>query len=477
MAFFNKEFSVLSQEQLERVHALTLEVLRLKGVLFYSDKAKKILKKHGAIVDGDCVRFSPSMVDRCLAQCPSGFFWTARNNKHSIYVGIGQQTFHVMQDHGPVFLQELDGTRRHGTLEDVRNFYKLGQTSNVSSVVGQCTIDPYDIAEAPNKHLQIVHELLKLTDKPLMIWPLNTAEDSHNVFKMIEMVMGQNYLANNYCVSSSVCSLSPLQYAADSSDTVIAYAEVNQPIFILSSPMLGVSVPASGIAGLVTQNAEVLAGIVLAQCVQPGLPCIYGTATQLTDMRTGAYVTGSPDSNLVDRAGLQLAQQLYNIPTRTLAGNTDAKMPDIQAGYETMQNYIQLVMGGSHMINECLGVLDGMMTVSYEKYIIDEELLQRVKRMMKGIDTHEFSFDIDVILQTPHKESFLTHETTFDLCKKQWIAPTSHWNSYDAWIAEGSPSVTERAAKQCAERLAAASDDLLGKALNKELEKFVKKNT
>ena len=86
------------------------------------------------------------------------------------------------------------------------------------------------------------------------------------------------------------------------------------------------------------------------------------------------------------------------MPTRTLAGNTDAKVPDIQAGYETMQNYIQLLMGGTHMINECLGILDGMMTVSYEKYIIDEEMLRRVGCMMRGLDTSEASFDISVLL-------------------------------------------------------------------------------
>lgn len=149
--------------------------------------------------------------------------------------------------------------------------------------------------------------------------------------------------------------------------------------------MTGVSTPISDIGALVAQNAELLAGIVLAQLVQPGVPVIYGTATYAADMRSGAFITGSPLSNLIDRAALQLAQSLYHMPTRTLAGNTDAKVPDIQAGYETMQNYIQLLMGGTHMINECLGILDGMMTVSYEKYIIDEEMLRRVGCMMRGL--------------------------------------------------------------------------------------------
>ena len=180
---------------------------------------------------------------------------------------------------------------------------------------------------------------------------------------MIEMVMGEGYLASHYFVTASVCALSPLQYAQESADTIIAYARANQPVTVLTAPMTGVSTPISDIGALVAQNAELLAGIVLAQLVQPGVPVIYGTATYAADMRSGAF-TGSPLSNLIDRAALQLAQSLYHVPTRTLAGNTDAKVPDIQAGYETMQNYIQLLMGGTHMINECLGILDGMMTVS-----------------------------------------------------------------------------------------------------------------
>jgi len=241
---------------------------------------------------------------------------------------------------------------------------------------------------------------------------------------------------------------------------------------VLTAPMTGVSTPISDIGALVAQNAELLAGIVLAQLVQPGVPVIYGTATYAADMRSGAFITGSPLSNLIDRAALQLAQSLYHVPTRTLAGNTDAKVPDIQAGYETMQNYIQLLMGGTHMINECLGILDGMMTVSYEKYIIDEEMLRRVGCMMRGLDTSEASFDMGVLLETPHMEPFLMHESTLAACSGQWQPDVACWSNYDTWFAEGCPSILDRAAEKCRERLESAPDDLLTPKLNQELSAF-----
>lgn len=298
MSYFNREFKVLSREQLERVHALTLDILRVKGVLFHSEVAREILAAHGAKVDGACVTFPASLVERCLSQCPAGFVWRARDPQKSIYTGEGQTDVFVMQDHGPVYVQERHGERRHGTMQDVINFYKLGQTSRVNAIVGQCTVDPHEV-DGPNKHLLVTHQLLRHTDKPIMSWPVATIGENEKVFKMIEMVMGEGYLASHYFVTASVCALSPLQYAQESADTIIAYARANQPVTVLTAPMTGVSTPISDIGALVAQNAELLAGIVLAQLVQPGVPVIYGTATYAADMRSGAFITGSPFPTLL----------------------------------------------------------------------------------------------------------------------------------------------------------------------------------
>lgn len=477
MIRFNREFKVLTDHQLQRVHALSLEVLERKGVLFHSEEARSILERHGARVDGACVRLAPALVDAAIAQCPPRFLWQARDSRKSLLVGDGQDEVLVMQDHGPVFVQERNGQRRLGTLKDVVNFYKLGQTSAVTTIVGQCTVDPHELDDSPCKHTRITHALLRHTDKPLLSWPQMSNRHTRDIFDMVEMVMGEGYLSRNHFLTASVCALSPLQYAQESADTIIAYARAGQLVMLLTAPMNGVSAPIGDIAALVMQNSEILAGLVLAQAVAPGIPVIYGIGTYASDLRTGAFVTGSPDSKLVDRAALQLAQTLYHLPTRFMAGNTDAKIPDIQAGYETMQNYVLLLMGGTHMINECLGILDGMMAVSYEKYIIDEELLRRTDRMMRGLDTGEAAFDISDLLDTPHGESFLMRESTLAACGHQWLPEVSCWSSYDAWEAEGRPDILDRAADLCAARLRAAPDNLLGKELDLALAAFTERAT
>lgn len=472
MKYFNNEFEVLTETELLRVHSLTLEVLEKKGVLFHSEEARSILAKHGAKVDGECVRFSAPMVEKAIAQAPSRFLWEARDSQKSLMIGDGQDRVHAMQDNGPVFIQERNGIKRAGNFNDVCNFYKLGQTGKVTTIVGQCTVDPQELDAAPNKHKLITQKLLQLTDKPIISWPMMSNANTKDVFDMVEMVMGKGYLADHYFITASVCALSPLQYAQESADTIIAYAKANQPVMLLTCPISGVSSPIGEIGSLVMQNAEILSGLVLAQCVTPGIPCIYGISHNMGDLRFGTFVTSSPEAKLVDRASLQLVNTLYHIPTRFMAGNTDSKLPDIQAGFETMQNYIFLLMGGSHMINECLGILDGMMTVSYEKYIIDEELLERMHIMMHGLDTSEQAFDISELLESPHGDSFLMQESTLSRCGKQWIPAVSEWSSYDMWEMNGKSDILDRAAKICEERLASASDDLLGSDLSASLKKF-----
>lgn len=475
MKYFNNEFQVLSEQELYRVHSLTLELLEKKGLLFHSEEAVKILAAHGAKTDGNCVRFPAPLVEKCIAQSPANFLWQARDDKKSLMIGHEQNKVYSMQDNGPVFIQERNGQKRMGNFEDVCNFYKLGQTSKVTTIVGQCTVDPHELDDAPNKHKIITQKLLELTDKPIISWPQMSNQNTKDVFDMVEMVMGTGYLNRNYFITASVCALSPLQYSQESADTIIAYAKANQPVMLLTCPISGVSAPIGEIPSLILQNAEILAGLVLAQCVRPGIPVIYGISHNMGDLRTGTFVTSSPEAKLVDRASIQLVQMLYHIPTRFMAGNTDSKLPDIQAGFETMQNYIFLLMGGSQMINECLGILDGMMTVSYEKYIIDEELLERIQIMMSGLDISEEAFDISELLELPHAESFLMCESTLKKCGKQWLPATSEWNSYDMWEANGSPDILDKAAKICAERLESAPEDLLGEDLKKSLTAFAQK--
>lgn len=469
---FKMKLKVVSADDLGRIHESTVTALQQTGVLFHSDEAVEIFKKHGAKIDDHLVRIPRRMLEQALETAPESFTWHARNPLASINVGGDQSRTHVLLDHGPVFIQDIENGRRHGKMADLVNLYKLGQAGDVANVIGQIPVDPSDVT-GDGKSLQMMYQLLKNTDKPLMGWP-ETPSNIHKMLEMVEITMDNpGYLKNHVAIGVSVCALSPMQFAPESCDTILAYAQKGQPLLILTCAMTGVTSPISMVTTVIQQNAEILAGIVLAQLVNPGTPVLYCPASAVPNMKTASYITGSPESNLINLISLQLANDMYHLPTRTMAGLTDAKVVDCQAGYETMQNYFTLMMAGTHMINECFGTLNGIMTVSYEKFIIDEEMISRMLRIMNGIDPVETDFNVDIIHEVGHTGSFLMHPTTFKNCRSGWTPTVSNWDSFETWQQEGSEDVLVRANRRYKKVLSECPDSLLDEAQDGELSRYV----
>jgi trimethylamine--corrinoid protein Co-methyltransferase len=449
-----------------------MAVLQQTGVLFHSDEAVEIFKKHGAKIDDHVVRIPRQLLERARKTAPESFEWHARNPDASIIVGGDQPRTHVLLDHGAVFIQDTENGRRKGRMADLINLYKLGQASDVANVIGQIPVDPSDVT-GDGKSLKVMYQLLKNTDKPLMGWP-ETRANIEKMFEMVEIALDRpGFLKTHPAIGASVCALSPMQFAPESCDTILAYAQKGQPLLILTCAMTGVTSPISLVTTAIQQNAEILAGIVLAQLVNPGTPVMCCPASAVPNMKTASYITGAPESNLINIIGLQLANDVYHLPTRTMAGLTDAKVVDCQAGYETMQNYFTLMMAGTHMINECLGTLDGIMAVSYEKFIIDEEIISRMMRILEGVNPVDQDFNVDIIQEVGHFGSFLMHPTTFENCRKVWMPTVSNWDSFEPWVKEGSEDVLVRANRQYRKVLSDCPEAMIEDEQDKALLRFV----
>ena len=217
----------------------------------------------------------------------------------------------------------------------------------------------------------------------------------------------------------------------------------------------------------------ILARLVLSQLINKGNPFIYSPASAIPDMRTASYITGSPVSNLINIAGIQLAAELYGLPTRCMAGLTDSKTIDCQAGYETMQNYLMLAMSGVNMVNECFGILDAIMTVSYEKFIIDEEIMSRSACVVKGIDRFEDDFSKNIIKEVGHGGSYLMHPSTLKYCRSFWEPSVSDSGSFDNWKKNGEQDIIKKANKMFKEILGNSPDMVIDQKVGKNLEKYV----
>jgi trimethylamine--corrinoid protein Co-methyltransferase len=456
---------------LEKIHNSSIKILADTGVVFHSQAALDLFKRHGAKVDGQTVHISEKMVDKALESCPSRFEWTARDPNRSVVVGKG---FLVQPPVGAVYVRDVDRGRRTATLEDYANIIKLCQGAAAVALNGSLPVDPSDVP-ADRKHLLMMREILRHTDKPI----IGICADAVKVAQTLEMVAmvmgGAGALKENHLAAVLVNPLSPLGYSSESVDTIFAYAQQNQIILLAPCIMAGVSGPINLLGTSVLQNTEALAGIVLSQLVRPGAPVVYGTASNVGCMRDASFAAGSPEAMLINLPNIRLAREYYHLPTRTMCGITHAKTVDCQAGYETMMSAMMGVLSGANIGVQCIGTLESLMTVSYEKIIIDQEILSRILRLQAGIDvSNQVVLDED-IRQVGPGGNYLLHPGTMAECRNLWFPTVSDWKSYEAWEAAGETDVLHHARQLYKQMLKSAPENLLEDGIDSELRRYIDK--
>ncbi|MFZ5645888.1 MAG: trimethylamine methyltransferase family protein [Bacillota bacterium] len=465
------KLEVINKEDYTRVHEASIKILEETGIVFHSDEALEIFKKHGAKVSDKTVYITGEMVEQALEKCPATFKWRARNDQRSVTVGEGLL---IQPNVGPVYIQDLDRGRRPALLHDYANVQKLCQASDVVHLVGTIPVDPSDVPPE-EKYLIMMYEILKNTDKPVIGFCANERQVREQL-DMVEIAMGKKgYLQDNHCVAVLVNSLSPLSYAPETLETMIEFARRNQPILLAPCIMAGVTGPISLLGTAVLQNTELLAGIVLMQLINPGTPVVYATASTAAYMKAATFGAGAPEAMLINTASLQMGRDFYRLPVRTMCGITNSKTVDCQAGYETMQSLMLGMLSGAHIAVQSLGVLDAIMTTSYEKFIIDEELISRVMRISRGVDTSDESLAVEVIQEVGHSGSYLMHDSTLEQYRSFWLPGVSDWESYDEWKNAGAKDVVARANKKYKEILENAPETLIDKELDKELKDYINK--
>ena len=464
------KLEVLSDDDFKMIHQASIRLLEDTGIVFHHDEVLKLFKDHGAAVDGNLVRVPRKLVEDSIELAPPKFKWQARNDKRSVIMGEGPV---VQPAAGPVYIHDLDGGRRPGTLQDYTNLQKIYQAEDVFDLVGMISCEPNDVSQ-DRKHLDLMLEILRHTDKPVNGF-MTTGAHAKAQLDMMEIAMGgKGSLDKSHCIAVSIGATSPLTYTWDALETMLRYIRHNQMVHLLCAPLAGVSAPIGLMDTVVLQNAELLAGVVLAQIAQPGAPVVYGPSATAADMKSGDYFCGTPEGMLINMANIQLATGFYHIPARAMTGTTDAKTADYQAGFETMQNLMMGMLAGAHLLNEAVGILDNILTVSYEKTIIDGELISRAKRIMRGIDGADRDINIEAIQETGHGGNYLMHESTLNRFRDRWRSTLSFCGSYSDWENEGARDIVQRANQTCKEILADAPDSLIDPALEEELEAYVK---
>ena len=460
-----------TQNDLQQIHAASLKILKETGCRFQSEKARHILKKHGAKVEGETVFLPSNLIEKSIKMAPSSFKWRARNAAFSTTIGEGD--FKLAPNAGNVYVQDLKNGRRIAKLEDVRKIQTIHQASGCTAFVGNNPCDPSDV-EIDKRHLYVTYEVLKHTDKPMVSYFAPYKNQAEEILQMVTLAFGEkDVLSRHHVVGTSLASTSPLIYTQETLDVMATFANYNQPIMISTVAMGGMTGPLNPMGITLQQNAELMAGTTFIQLVNPGNPVVWSPSSTMAWLKNACYSTGTPEAMLSNILVLQMARDYYNIPSRSMAGLTDSKMVDSQAGYETMQNLMLAMLGGAEIVYEALGVLDNIMTTSYEKIIIDEEIFHRISRIYNGMDASSIEEPLALIQEIGCGGEFLSQSYTLHNFREMWKPTVSNWDNYTEWETAGSHDTVKRANKIWRERLDRAPESLLDNKADKDLQRFI----
>lgn len=463
----NAKIEVLGKSEIEDIHNSTLEILDKTGLVFHSEDARLLMQFHGARLDRNRVYIPPGLVEKALKACPPGFTLKSRNPQKDVIIGNGIPALEATR--GSIYITDSFGQRRKATTDDFLKLTKLVQTSDVINLNCAGITNPVDISQHALPAFSMICSAL-YTDKPLPGLTLNEAV-ARECLHLAETVY-EGLEAN--MVLGTICPISPLTYDTSDLKAAYVYAQSDQPLCVTSCGMAGTTTPPTLAATLAVNNAEILAGIILVQLIREGTPVVYGNLSSVTDMRHINMATGAPEGMLLQLAAKQVARY-YNLPFRGGGALNDAKSVDVQAGYESMMNLILTMISGFDYVPHAIGVLDSYMSISYEKFIIDESMVMAVKRLLRGIEVSNETMLTSLVEKVGPGGNYLTSdETAFFFRLEYWQPAIDARQPFKTGNTTGTQDFPGRAMDVCLRRLGNYSKPGLPSHVEATLVKYFK---
>ncbi|GIX13611.1 MAG: trimethylamine methyltransferase [Paracoccaceae bacterium] len=464
------DFDVLDAEAVEIIEHNAETVLEEIGVRFAENPgALALWREAGADVSGDLVRLPRGLARSLCARAPGRFVQHARNPERS--VEIGGRNLVLAPVYGPPFVRDLEGRRRYATIEDFRNFVRLGQMSRWVHHSGGTVCEPTDLP-VNKRHLDMLMAHITLSDKPFM-GSVTAPERAADSLAMAEILFGRDFMAGNCVISALINVNSPLSFDATMMGALEVYARAGQATVISPFIVGGAMAPVS-VAGTLTQVlAEVLAGIAYAQLVRPGCPVVFGTFVTSIDMNSGAPTFGTPEASKILWGAGQLARRL-NLPFRSGGALCGSKLPDAQAAYESANTLQAALLGGVNFMLHACGWLEGGLVASYEKYVIDADQLGVLHSLARGIDVGPEAQALDAIREVGPGGHFLDCAHTHAHYREAfWRSELLDYRPFETWDEDGGPDTVALARRRVERLLAAHEPPPLDPAIAEALADFV----
>ncbi len=462
----------VSEDELEAIHQSSLRVLSETGINFLDETARQQLADAGAKVDGERVRFDPELVMSLVSTAPEKFVMHGLRPERDVIVGGDFITNTLVAS--PPFVTGLGRDRRDGNREDYRNLLKMGQVLNIIHASGGYPVEPMDLHPSV-RHLYATHDSLTLSDKIPFVYSLSRQRniDAMEMTRIARGVDEETFDAEP-SISSVINASTPLRY-----DTVMLHgiqemSSRNQCIVITPFTLAGAMAPVTVAGALVLQNAEALAGIAYTQVVRSGAPVIYGGFTSNVDMRSGAPAFGTPEYWQACLIGGQLARR-YGVPYRSSNVNA-SNSTDPQSAYESVISIWGAVMGGVNLMMHGAGWLEGGLLTSYEKVVIDADILTMVAAMLQPITIDDASLAVEAIAEVGPAGHFFGSQHTQDRYSTEHFQPmVSDWRNFESWDESGRVDAFQRATKLAHRIIDAHQEPEMPEEAREELDDFLER--
>ena len=457
---------LLTQEQVERIHQASLEILEEVGLKVRYEPAREVFARHGCSVDGERVKLPRDVVEKYRKMAPPTFTFHGRDPKFDKTIPNDSPVI-VTASSAPDIIDPVTGKERRAESGDIARIAHL-----INELPGYDMFSISTLADdAPKDQFTIsrLYPALKYCLKPIRA----TTTDHKDTLAMMEMayiVAGGKeaykehpFLTHHYCPTVSPLSMDHL-----STENVMYFAAEGLPVYPTIVPNAGLTSPMSMAGTLVQGNAEYLATVTLTQMVKEGTPTIYATLATVADMRSGAYTSGAIECGMLHMAFAQIARY-YNVPCGGYIGLTNAKLNDAQAGYETGMSGMGGVVSGMDMFN-IGGLIDALKTFDFAKAVIDDEVAQMLKRVKRGISFTEDDLAIDLIKQVGPGGSYIVAKHTISRMKTEAVmTKIADRDARVAWEKKGSMDIQARAMKKLKEIMASNTTPLISPEVDAKL--------
>jgi trimethylamine--corrinoid protein Co-methyltransferase len=463
---------IIGADELEAIHEASLTILEEIGMDFLDAGARQLLKAAGAEVapGSERVKLDRGLVLERIASAPATFTLHARNRAHDLILG-GDHVIFAQVASAPN-CSDADRGRRPGSQQDFQSLVKLAQSFNIIHMTGGYPVEPVDLHPSV-RHLDCVRDLAVLTDKAFHAYSLGR-ERNLDAIEIARLARGvsEAELLSEPSLITVINSSSPLRLDAPMLTGIMEMSARGQVVIMTPFTLAGAMAPVTVAGALAQQNAEALAGIAFTQIVRPGAPVVYGGFTSNVDMKSGAPAFGTPEYMKAQIVGGQLARR-YRVPYRT-SNTCAANALDAQAAYESVFSLWGATMGGGNFVLHSAGWMEGGLTASFEKTVLDVDLLQMVAEFLDPLQVDTDTLALEAVREVGPGGHYFGAAHTQARYRNAFYAPLiSDWRNFQTWTEAGAPTAMTRASRLWREVLAAYEPPPLDPARQEAIEAFV----